>query len=167
MENARSAAIQFVEQMGDDDYITIIAFSDTPVTVIYHQQVGLAQGDVVNVIAGLRADGSTTLYDAIGDGAAIIAETDSSQMTNAMVVLSDGMDTESSRYGFNQALFDLAAANDTTVFTIAYGRDADEDLLSELALEANGNFYQGDEASIVAIYEEMSAAFGGSAGIGR
>ena len=129
--------------------------------------MGPARGDVVNVIASLEADGNTTLYDAIGDGATIIAETGSSQMTNAMVVLSDGKDTNSSRYGFNQALFEMAAANDTTVFTIAYGSDADENLLSELALEANGNFYQGDEASIVAIYEEMSAAFGGSAGIGR
>lgn len=167
IDNARAAAIQFVGQMGDDDYITIIAFSDTPVTVIYHQQVGPSRDEITQVIAALEADGNTTLYDAIGDGAAIIAETGSSQMTNAMVVLSDGMDTRSSRYGFNQTLFDMAASNDTTVFTIAYGRDADEKLLSELALEANGNYYQGDEASIVAIYEEMSAAFGGSAGIGR
>jgi hypothetical protein len=61
----------------------------------------------------------------------------------------------------------MAAANDTTVFTIAYGNDADEDVLSQLAYGANGNFFLGDEASIAAIYEEMSAAFGGSVGIGR
>jgi hypothetical protein len=36
-----------------------------------------------------------------------------------------------------------------------------------LAQKANGNFYPGDEASIAAIYDEMSAAFGGSAGVGR
>jgi Ca-activated chloride channel family protein len=167
IENARSAAIQFVKQMGDDDYITIIAFSDSPMVLIYHQQVGPSRDEITQVIADLQADGNTTLYDAIGDGAAIIDDTSSSQMTNAMVVLSDGMDTNSSRFDFNQTLFDKAAANDTTVFTIAYGRDADEDLLSELALETNGNFYKGDEASIAAIYEEMSAAFGGSAGIGR
>ncbi|MBE2222411.1 MAG: hypothetical protein IAF02_12760, partial [Anaerolineae bacterium] len=57
--------------------------------------------------------------------------------------------------------------NDTTIFTIAYGGDADEDVLSTLALEGNGNFYRGDEASIEAIYDEMSAAFGGSVGVGR
>jgi hypothetical protein len=36
-----------------------------------------------------------------------------------------------------------------------------------MARRTNGNFYLGDEASIAGIYEEMSAAFGGSAGIGR
>jgi Ca-activated chloride channel family protein len=167
IENARAAAIQFVEQMGDDDYITVIAFSESPDLLTHHQQVGSARDGIIDVIASLRADGDTTLYDAIGDGASIIARTSSSETTNAMVLLTDGMDTNSSRYGFNQALFDMAAANDTTIFTIAYGSDADEGLLSELALKANGNFYKGDEASIAAIYEEMSAAFGGSAGIGR
>ena len=41
------------------------------------------------------------------------------------------------------------------------------EILAELASRANGNFYLGTEASIVAIYQEMSAAFGGSVGIGR
>jgi hypothetical protein len=84
-----------------------------------------------------------------------------------MVVLTDGVDTSSSRHRFDQNLVEAAAAHDTTVFAIAYGNDADENILSELALRANGNFYQGDEASIVAIYQEMSAAFGGGVGVGR
>ena len=60
-----------------------------------------------------------------------------------------------------------ATANNATVFTIAYGGDADENTLERLAIQANGNFFVGDEASIAAIYEEMSAAFGGSVGVGR
>ena len=83
------------------------------------------------------------------------------------MVLTDGQDTYSYNYSFDQGLIDLAGSNDTTVFTIAYGGDADEAVLSQLAYGANGNFFLGDEASIAAIYEEMSAAFGGSAGIGR
>ncbi len=167
IDNAREAAIQFVEQMGDDDFITIIAFSDQPTTIVYHEQVGLARSKATGAIERLAADGSTTLYDAIGDAATAIAGTNSSQTSNAMVVLTDGLDTQSSRYRLDQSLIEMAAAHDTTVFTIAYGSDADEDLLAELALQANGNFYLGDEASIAAIYEEMSAAFGGSVGVGR
>ena len=83
------------------------------------------------------------------------------------MVLTDGQDTYSYRYDFNQDLIDLAAGNGTTVFSIAYGNDADVDILSRLALGANGNFFLGDEASIAAIYDEMSAAFGGSVGVGR
>ena len=167
IDGAREAAIQFVEQMGDDDFITIVAFSTQPDAILIHEQVGLTRGKVIGMIEGLEADGYTALYDAIGDAATIIADTNSPQTSNAMVVLTDGLDTQSSRYRFNQDLIEMAAANDTTVFTIAYGNDADEDLLAKLALQAHGNFYLGDEASIAAIYEEMSAAFGGSVGVGR
>lgn len=167
MTNAREAAVQFVQQMGDDDFITIIAFANAPTVVIRHEQVGPAREQIVEALRGLQANGYTTLYDAIGEGAAVIADTHASQTSNAMVVLSDGMDTSSYVYSFDQSLIEMAAEHDTTVFTIAYGSDADEDVLSELAFKAQGNFYQGDEANISAIYEEMSAAFGGSAGIGR
>jgi Ca-activated chloride channel family protein len=165
--SVRDAAVQFANQMGDEDYITLIAFSDTPQILIYHEMVMTVRDRLVSTIRELEAWGDTTLYDAIADGSAVIASTTSSQRSNALVVLTDGMDTASTRYIFNQDLIELAAANGTTIFTIAYGSDADETLLQNLATQANGNFYLGDEASIVEIYDEMSAAFGGAVGIGR
>jgi len=167
IENMRQAAIQFVEQMGDDDFITIIAFSDQPVILIHHQQVGLAREEAIRTIETMEANGDTALYDAIGMGANSIANSTSSQTSNAMVVLTDGKDNNSFQYSFDQQLIETATANDTTVFTIAYGSDAEQELLTDLASQANGNFYLGNKASIAAIYEEMSAAFGGSVGIGR
>lgn len=167
IDNMRQAAIQFVEQMGDEDFITIIAFSHELPLIVDHQQVGQARDQIISAISRLDAQGDTALYDAVGSGALKIGETTSPQATNALVVLTDGQDTYSYRYDFNQDLIDMAAGNDTTVFTIAYGDDADQDVLSSLAFGANGNFFLGDEASIAAIYDEMSAAFGGSVGIGR
>ncbi len=167
IESSLNAAVQFVEQMGDDDYISIVAFSNEPRTLAYQRQVGESRQEVINILNGLRADGGTAFYDAVGSAANIIANTSSSQTSNVIVALTDGMDTSSWQYSFNSYLIEAATANDTTIFTIAYGSDADEDMLSDLALQANGNFYVGTEASIVAIYEEMSAAFGGSVGVGR
>lgn len=167
IENMRQAATQFVEQMGDDDFITIVAFSSQPIVLIHHEQVGLNRESVIGTMETLEAGGDTALYDAIGLGANSIAQTTSSQTTNAMVVLTDGLDNNSYQYTFDQHLIETATANDTTVFTIAYGDDADREVLAELASQANGNFYPGTEANIAAIYQEMSAAFGGSAGIGR
>jgi Ca-activated chloride channel family protein len=167
IENMRQAAVQFVEQMGDEDFITIVAFATEPVVLNEHELIGTDRDDAIRTIETREASGNTALYDAIGTAASIIADTTSSQTTNAMVVLTDGKDTSSSFYRFDQRLIEAAAANDTTVFTIAYGEDADRRTLAELADQANGNFYLGNEANIVAIYQEMSAAFGGSAGIGR
>jgi Ca-activated chloride channel family protein len=152
--------------MGDDDYITIIAFSDTLNTIANHEQVGPSREAVVSAIQGLIAVGDTALYDAIGEGANLISTNNSSQATNALVVLTDGQDTFSYRFSQQQAI-EVAGTNDTTVFTIAYGSDADETVLQQIAVGANGNYYLGDEASITEIYQEMSAAFGGSVGVGR
>jgi Ca-activated chloride channel family protein len=167
IDSMREAAVQFVGQMGDDDFISIISFSTEPALLVSHVQVGEAREKIVNAITGLEAEGDTTLFDAIGDGGSVIAATSSGETTNAMVVLSDGQDTRSYRYSFDQSLIDHATANDTTIFTIAYGGDADEEVLSSLAYNAHGNYFLGDEASIAAIYDEMSAAFGGSVGVGR
>ncbi|MDX1616363.1 MAG: substrate-binding domain-containing protein [Candidatus Promineifilaceae bacterium] len=167
IDNVRRAAVEFVQQMGDDDLLTIIAFSHELTLLSDHTQVGPNREALVNAIRSLDAAGDTALYDAIGLGAEQIAATSAPDTANALVVLTDGQDTFSFRYTFNQSLIDLAAANDTTVFTIAYGDDADRDILETLALGANGNFYLGDAASIAAIYEEMSAAFGGTVGVGR
>jgi len=167
IDSMKDAAVQFVEQMGDDDTITILAFSHFQDALALHDQVGSERGAIIEAISDLEAEGDTALYDTIGMGADIIQQTTSPNFTNALVILTDGVDTYSSRYSFSQELIDIAKANDTTVFTIAYGGDADEDVLSSLAYGANGNFYQGDEANIVAIYDEMSAAFGGAVGVGR
>ena len=70
-------------------------------------------------------------------------------------------------FSFNEQLFALASAHDTMVYTIAYGSDADEEELSILAAQTNGKFYEGTTANIDEIYNDMSASFGGSAGIGR
>lgn len=166
MTGMLEAAILFVEQMGDDDYISIIAFSTEPDLIVQHERLGDSRSKVINAIKSLEARGDTTLFDAIGDGANLIANTTLVDTTNAMVVLSDGQDTRSYRFSPDSAA-QTALSTNATVFTIAYGNDADEQTLSSLATQANGNYYQGDEASISAIYEEMSAAFGGSVGVGR
>jgi len=167
LRSVQDAAVQFIEQLGKDDYISIITFANETYILVEHLNVEEGQDLAIEAIRNLSAGGNTPLYDALGDGAMTIDRHSSSQISNALVVLTDGMDTGSIRYKFDQDLFDFVSSNSTTVFTIAYGNDADEDLLEVLALETNGNFYIGDEANIVMIYEEMSAAFGGSVGVGR
>lgn len=166
IESVRRAAVQFVEQMGDQDRLTLIAFSSRPEVLIEYARIGDARQDAIDAINYMPASGNTSLYDAIALGTQIIEDTTSSQRTNVMVVLSDGLDTSSARTYSRQLIVD-ATAHNTTVFTIAYGGDADHDLMRDMASVGNGNYYQGTEANIAGIYQDMSAAFGGAAGIGR
>jgi Ca-activated chloride channel family protein len=167
IDSVRGAAVQFVKQMGDEDYLTLITFASRTNVLIEHRKVSEVREEAVQRIEEIEASGNTTLYDTIGRAAQVIQRTNSSQTSNAMVVLTDGQDTSSKNYSFGDLLINAAAANNTTVFTIAYGDDADKDVLSDLAGKAQGNFYLGNEANIAGIYQEMSAAFGGSVGIGR
>ena len=168
MENMQSAAVSFVEQMGDEDFITIIAFADSPMEIVSHARLADSRNEVIGLIEQLQARGNTTLYDAVGEGGRVINRTTTSSASNVMVVLSDGADTASISFtGITADLIDLATGDNTTIFTISYGDSAETELMQELATRANGNHYVGDEASIALIYEEMSAAFGGSVGIGR
>jgi Ca-activated chloride channel family protein len=167
IESMQEAAEQFVQQMGDEDTISLVEFYTDVDVLVDHASIGADRESAIEAIRGLQPGGDTTLFDAIGIGANLMREQASPEAVNAIVVLTDGMDTASNYFDFNDELIEAATADDTTVFTIAYGSDADEDLLSALAARGNGNYYVGDEASIAAIYEEMSAAFGGSLGVGR
>ena len=167
LRSAQEAAIQFVNHMGEDDYISIVAFSTTSEVLLSHERIGSERERVINVLQKLQPDNYTAFYDAVGDAASILAQTSSSETSNVIVALTDGLDNSSEKYSFGPDLIAAASANNTTICTIAYGKDADERILTELALQARGSFYQGDEANIDTIYQEMSAAFGGSVGIGR
>jgi Ca-activated chloride channel family protein len=167
IDGMKEAAVQFVQQMGDEDTISIIEFYSRPDLLVNKALIGTDRERVMQTIGMMEPGGDTTLFDAVGDGGAVVAATASPEASNVMIVLTDGKDTASTRFQFDDQLVATATDNDTIVFTIAYGNDADEEVLSGLAARGNGNFYQGDEASIAAIYEEMSAAFGGSLGVGR
>jgi Ca-activated chloride channel family protein len=167
IESMKEAAEEFVQNMGDEDTISLIEFYTEIDLLVDHASVGSDRQLAIEAIQGLEQGGDTSLFDAIGAGAQLIQSEATPDTVNAIVVLTDGMDTSSSHFRFDNNLIAAATAGDTTVFTIAYGDDADNQLLSELAARGNGNFYLGDEASIATIYEEMSAAFGGTLGVGR
>ena len=92
---AKRAANSFVESVPDDVRVGLVAFSDR-VDVVSPPTADA--GAVRSEIAGLRAEGDTTLYDAIITGLDIAESADRARL----VVLSDGADT-SSRATLNRA----------------------------------------------------------------
>jgi Ca-activated chloride channel family protein len=171
LESARAAAIEFVKHMGDNDYLSLITFNtdsmDQIVLDAEHLSLKTDRQTITAGIAGLTSHGSTPLYDSLAAAADVIARNPTSNAVNIIILLTDGLDTASMTYRFDQKLFAAASANDTMVYTIAYGGDADKEELAELADQTNGKFYEGTTANIAEIYGDMSASFGGSAGIGR
>jgi Ca-activated chloride channel family protein len=76
-----------------------------------------------------------------------------------IVVLSDGQDT-ASRKTENDMFSCLPSGEDVEgvkVFTIAYGDDADKDLLLRVANRTNGKTFSGDPDTIERVYTAISA----------
>ena len=77
-----------------------------------------------------------------------------------IVLLSDGQDTASQTSKetmFNQCLPSGETAEGVKIFTIAYGDDADEELLEEIAVHTNGRAYTADPDNIEEVYRQISS----------
>ncbi len=75
------------------------------------------------------------------------------------MLLSDGKDTSSTRTQ-NEMLRCLPSGESITgvkIFTIAYGDDADADLMLRIANRTNGRMFAGDPNNIEKIYNAISA----------
>jgi Ca-activated chloride channel family protein len=156
----------FLDVLLTDDEVVAYAFNST---VTRLQPVGRA-GDVVEpklkpTIDSLFADGTTVLYDAVCNAVQDIEtlrkedEAAGEARLYAVVLLSDGWDTASkrSRNEMFACLPSGAEVREVKVYTIAYGTEADKDLLKQIAKHTNGKFFEGNTQNIGKIYLEISA----------
>lgn len=164
MNAAKKGAAQFIREMQKEDEIGVIAFSDQPRLVKPLGKVRDVGESLAQAVEGLFADGGTSLYDATVTAMDLIEKhkkESKEQKLYGVVVLSDGKDT-ASRKGKSD-LFDLMpateAADGTRIFTVAYGSEADEDLLQQISSRSNALFLKGDAGNIDKIYHQISAYF--------
>ena len=163
MENARAAALQLVDQLGDDDQFSLLPFSGAPEWAL--QRAGIKQDRAVakEKIAALYPHDGTALYDAIAAAyAAHIASQDQdSERISAIVVLTDGEDKDS-KISLEDLLKQIKFDNERhtiRVFTIAYGDDAKKDILTQIADATQARFYAGNQQNIRQVLREISTFF--------
>lgn len=166
IRNAIASSVNFVSRLDTNDQIYAIGFGGE--NLVYDLGGGRA-GDVVESLTqklnGLYADGNTPLYDAVCQAISLISAHQSEDQKKSdkrlygIVLLSDGMDTASS-ITENQMFNCLPSGENVEgvkIFTIAYGDDADVDLMLRIANRTNGKPFTGDPASIESIYNAISA----------
>jgi Ca-activated chloride channel family protein len=114
LKNIQDAAIAFVKQLHPDDRIVVIAFDKRVITLA---EFTADRTVVSNAIRSLQTGGGTSLYDAIET-----ALTDELRQINgrkAVVLLTDGMDTSSTKATFETSL-QLIQRLDTLIYPIQY-----------------------------------------------
>ncbi len=183
MAGAREGGKAFVDQLDDSATLTLIIFDDHIKTVFDTLLVGANRDKIKSQIDLLSPGGGTALRDAVGFAAKCLAgqtqaqigitEVDSSpkcgkpdgSRINAVVVMTDGQDTNSTFYSStSQLMSDIGRTNekaaDITIYTIGYGKDADESALAPIAKGAGGEYRKAPTSQdIQTVYRDISTFF--------
>jgi Ca-activated chloride channel family protein len=168
IKGAVRGATTFLEQMDPSDEVHVMTFSSTVVELPASGLVGQVGEGLKSSLSGLYAEGSTVLHEAIIGAVdrieALQAEDESAGETRlyGIVLLSDGMNDTVGGPSRNDMLSRLpsgAEAAGVKIYSIAYGDDADLDLLRTLANRTNGKQFSGDVENIEAVYFLISSEF--------
>ena len=162
MQNAKQGAKQLVQLLDDGDTFSFLPFSSE---LHWSQQdtvVKNGREQSLQQVDSLFAEGGTALYDAIDAGYQHLASRGSSNSKiQAVVVLTDGADTES-KMKLNELMERIRYNGETRaihVFTIAYGHDAKKDVLQQIADATQAKFYEGTPQNIVDVFRDISTFF--------
>lgn len=161
MENTRTALRSFITQIqGDRDRVGIVEFGSG----IKHFEPLRAMTDegravMLDLVEGMDARGNTALIDGVWVALNDLLLISDAEAINAVVVMTDGQENDS-RYRLGDLEQMLTSSNlPIVVFTIAFGRDADEGIMREIARIGGGQFYRADDADIEELYRIISTYF--------
>jgi Ca-activated chloride channel family protein len=159
---ARTSLLAFVNELDDRDRLQILLFSDQLTTLTPLTPLGEKRDEVLRRVSGIIESGDTRLYDAIDLAYQELQQNGDPAHIRAIVVLSDGQDT-ASNLQFQSLLGSVSNLSEggtsTKIFTIAFGGDADRDVLGQIAESTGGKLYEGDPDTIDEIYADIATFF--------
>ena len=161
LSRAKQGLRTFLREVSPNDRIGLTIFSDRIEPLA---RVGQRRGELPSLVDRLIADGGTAVYDAAAQGLEEVRKLKDKDRINAVVLLTDGEDTDSS-LGADEVVRRAAAQGDSEdqvrVFTIAYsaGAAGATDALKRIARASGGQDYTGDTDDIETVYRSISSFF--------
>ncbi len=128
LEAARQSAIAFVESLGPNDEVAVLAFA-TAVQQI--QPFTTDKAAATAAIEKLQAGGVTALYDAANQ--AVLTASAASLPRRAVILLGDGAEYGGASLSSPEDAYEAARASGVTIHTIALGFNADTAYLQKLS----------------------------------
>jgi Ca-activated chloride channel family protein len=165
IREATAATADFVSHLERGDEIAVYPFNSEITELQPAGEASEVKEQLSTTVQTLFANGDTLLYDVICRAVEDISDqrtTDQSageQRLYGVVVLSDGEDS-GSRLTENDMFNCLPSGEDVDgikVFTIAFGKDANNEVLQRIATRTNGRMFEGDPETIKTVYEAISA----------
>ena len=165
LQNAKGGLQVFLDQVAPQDRVGLTAFSDEIKPLVPVGPFAANRARLEATIERLIADGGTAAFDAASEGFETVQGlADRDDRINAVVLLTDGEDTDSSRT-VEDVVRELEGQGDSStqvrVFTIAYsaGAQGAADALKRIAAASGGNSYAGNAENIETVYRSISSFF--------
>jgi Ca-activated chloride channel homolog len=161
---AKAGLRTFFRQVGKQDSVGLTIFSDKVQPLVPVSPFAQNEARLRGVVENLIADGGTAVYDATIEGFEQVRADASPERINAVVVLTDGEDTDSSASA-EDVVSTVRARGESDdqvrVFTIAYstGAQGAKEALEEIATASGGQPYEGDAEDIETVYRSISSFF--------
>jgi VWFA-related protein len=158
MDETIAALGKFLEQLGPDDQVKLMAFNDrvtsyTPFTNVH--------GLVASFAQAIRPEGSTALYDALLYGYRQLSDHEDARERRVIFLLTDG-DDQASRNALQPAL-ERVRNGGVTVFALGQGDALDDGdlrhVLRDMAEQTGGEaFFEKDKNKLDAVFVDIAAA---------
>lgn len=164
LKNAKNGLLTFVREVAAQDRVGLTTFNDRVTPLLPIARIGGNRDQMTGRIEGLIADGGTAAYDATAAAVAQVKELADTSRINAVVLLTDGEDTDSTK-SVDALVRELEAQGDSSrrvrVFTIAYsaGAQGAAESLEQIADASGGKSYTGDTDDIETVYRSISSFF--------
>ncbi len=161
MSLTKEALRSFVGQIqGDRDQVGLVTF-DTEVSLLRSLQPldEAGRADMLRAIDGIAARGQTSLVDGVWEAHSALIAQGNPEAINAIVVMTDGQENASTHSMQELEEHLRLYEQPVVIFTIAFGRDADINLLRTMAEIGGGQFHVADETDIEELYKIISTYF--------
>jgi Ca-activated chloride channel family protein len=161
LPQARQAFATFLNQIqGDSERVGLISFSTYVETTVPIAELGSNRTALQMAINQLEAGGDTALLDAVKEAYDQLQSYADTERINAIVVMTDGKEN-ASYTGLRDLVRELSQASrvQVLVFCVAYGDDADMEMLRSIAEPSGGQAFRGDPETIEGLYKILSQYF--------
>ncbi len=168
IKGAVDGALSFLDNMEPNERVIVYSFSSEITPLEPTGRVGDVREQLKQTVGGLYAGGGTALHEVVIhalDEMERIKVQDEAKGENRLygiVLLTDGKNDIGGGPSEADLLSRLPSGDQPggiKLFTIAYGEDANEQLLQTLANRSNGKKFKGDPKTIRSVYLAISSEF--------
>lgn len=166
IRSVTQSTAEFLKRLDANDEVGVVTFADNVVMLSEPSLVSDVAESLEDRVLGLVADGSTSLYQSVCSSVELLEQIQEDDLAAGesrlygLTLLSDGEDTAGTvteNQMFATCLPENAEADGIKIFPIAFGNDADTDVLQRIARVSGGKMFQANPTTIDRIYVSISA----------